>query len=1432
MGINVESFFKKCGFEGRNFSLVNKGEIKKIEVSKDRLNLKLLVNFNNLVDLADLQNCEKFLMKELNLKQVEICCMFDLPFFSFEAANFVLQKTKVLMPLIGEMLEGGEISVTGDDLNISLEKNITYSLKKLNAANKIKSLIKQFFGFDFNVNFIIKEYGKIDNKKIEQADKQIIEKQSVVKKNFETQNPKKSIHPQKKSFSNQTIIVKGKKINEKSILISEINQSISECVVCGQIFDYETFEFKNKTTQIKTFYITDFDDSIAFKIFCKSEENKKFDGLKIGVHVLVEGRVEFDKFKNEVVINAKNVNLIEKSIERTDFEENKRIELHMHSNMSAMDGVSGIEKLIKQAHSFGHEAVAITDHGVIQAFPEAIKIVDEIRRNGEKFKLIFGMEAYVVDDLAEVVFGNSNQSLDGNFVVFDTETTGLNFQNERLTEIGAVEISNFEIGEKFNTMINPQKNISPEIVKITGITNEMVKDAPFEHEALSKFLRFANGKILVAHNASFDVNFLMQTAKRCGIDLNITFVDTLILAKILYPDLKKFTLDKLANYLQLGNFNHHRACDDAFMLAKIFIKMLNNLKNNYGIDEIANVNSTLKGKIDFRRQKMFHQTILVKNSLGLKNLYRLVSYSHLKYFYRKPRILKSVLKQNRQGLLIGSACESGELFEAASSGVDFETLKQIASFLNYIEIQPIKNYEELISSGKVSSFENLQEIVKTLIKLGKELNIPVVATGNVHYLNQHDYIFRNIVKSTLKFNDFKNSKNLFFKTTTEMMEEFNFLDPTVVDEIVIKNPKKISNMIDYDIRPIPYGTYSPKIDESDENLKQIATARAKQTYGEKLPEIVEKRLDKELKAIIKHGFAVLYVIAQKLVEKSISDGYLVGSRGSVGSSFVAFLVGITEVNPLCAHYICENCKYSEFVKNDKVDSGFDLPEKICPNCKKNLKRDGQNIPFETFLGFHGDKAPDIDLNFSGEYQSRIHKYTEKLFGKDYVFKAGTISSIATKTAFGFVLKFVEENQLNVSKAHKRWLAKGCEGIKRTTGQHPGGMIVVPSTFEIFDFTPVQHPADDGLNNIVTTHFDFNSLHDTILKLDLLGHDVPTMYRMLENLTNKKIEQINMSDKKIISLFTSTEALGVDSSEIYSKTGTLSLPEMGTNFVRQMLIEAQPKCFSDLLQISGLSHGTNVWLGNAQELIKKKICSISEVIGTRDSIMNFLIAKGVKPELAFKIMEIVRKGKASELLTDEHLNELKKHNIADWFIESCMKIKYMFPKAHAAAYVIAAIRLGWFKIYEPLAYYCTYFTVRGGDFDSVTVVQGKAKVRQKIENLIAKNNERSFKENEILEILLVANEYLSRKFEFLPVDLYKSNASKYVIENGKIRLPFCSIKGLGQTAANSLQEAAKKNKFLSVEDLTYKTGISKTVIESLNNMGALSDLPKTSQISLF
>ena len=1093
--------------------------------------------------------------------------------------------------------------------------------------------------------------------------------------------------------------------------------------------------------------------------------------------------------------------------------------------MSQNDATIEPEDVIKIVKNWGQDAVAVTDHGNLQAFPQIMKAARKIGG----VKVLYGMEAYFVDDTARAIYANKTVDFQkDSFVVFDIETTGLSPQTCAITEIGAVRYKMGEVSETFSSFVNPKMPISEEITNLTGITNDMVKDAPGIENVLPDFLKFVNGDVLVAHNASFDISFIRSACEKCKIPFDPTFIDTVSMSRQINTDLKNHKLDTLAQYFDLGDFNHHRAFEDAHMLALIYKSMIDKMKSE-GIVNSDQLNHLMSRNADPKKLKSFHQIILVKNATGLKNLYKLVSASYLKYYHRTPRIPKTLLAEYREGLIIGSACEAGELYRAILEQRPKNDLKEIASFYDYLEVQPLGNNQFLIDNGTLKDIYALQDINKQIIALGEELGKPVVATCDAHFENPEDEIYRKILLTSQKFSDADRHIPLYMRTTEEMLKEFSYLPQKKAYEIVVTNTRKIADMVEDNILPIPDGNYPPSMEGTEEELTKLCYDRAHDWYGENLPELVSIRLDRELSSIIKHGFAVLYIIAQRLIKYSEDKGYLVGSRGSVGSSFVATMAGITEVNPLPPHYRCKKCRHCEFITDGSIGSGFDLPEKNCPSCNTPMHRDGHDIPFETFLGFNGDKSPDIDLNFSGDVQGECHKYTEVLFGADNVFRAGTIGTIAEKTAYGYVKKYEEEHSVVLNKAEEARLAKGCEGVKRTTGQHPGGIIVIPREFQVYDFTPVQHPADDPNSDIITTHFAFEYLHDTILKLDMLGHDVPTKYHMIEKFTGKNILDTPLSDPDVMGLFLSTEPLGVKPEDIGSDVGTFGLPEFGTKFVRQMLVEAKPKNFSDLLQISGLSHGTDVWLGNAADLIHDGTCTISDVIGTRDSIMTYLIYHGLDRSMSFKIMEDVRKGRG---LKPEYEQAMLAENIPEWYIESCKKIKYMFPKAHAAAYDISALRLGWYKVHMPLEFYAAFFSVAPGGFDAEIVSKGKHEVEKTIREIEEKGNDSKQKDAETLSTMQLVNEALARKIKFLPVNLEKSKATEFMPEDGAIRMPFSSLPGLGVNAALNLEKIMSEEDITSKEELRQKGGITKTVMEILERNGVLSHLRETDQLTFF
>ncbi len=1229
-------------------------------------------------------------------------------------------------------------------------------------------------------------------------------------------------------ISNKEYVVGGEFEITNIVPLRNVANGMHGICVLGTVFEITEKQIKRGSVTIINVGITDKDSSIYIKINVPTEKrNEELSYFKKGESYAIRGNIKTDEFDGELYVSYLDVYKIS-VLKRMDNAKEKRVELHLHTMMSQMDATIDPEKIVKLAKEWGHKAVAITDHGNVQGYPPVMLAAEKAG-----MKIIYGMEAYFVNDTSRAIFGGKTATFDDEFCVFDIETTGLSFLNDKITEIGAVIVKNGEIIDRYDTFVNPKMPIPQNIVELTGITDEMVSDAREIKDVLPEFFNFVGDRILVAHNASFDTGFIRRACEECEIEFNITYLDTVALSKYVNPELKRHKLDVIAEHYHLGEFNHHRACDDAEMLGNILMHMFEKLKSE-GVEDTEKMISVMSASADPLKLPSHHQIILVKNPTGLKNLYKLVSEGFLKYYKRHPRIPKTRLNELREGLIIGSACEAGELFQAILDNRSESEIEEIADFYDYLEIQPICNNMFLISEGKAGSVEDLKNFNRKIVALGEKLNKPVVATCDAHFLNKEDEICRKILLAGQKFKDADKDTGIYFRTTEEMLKEFEYLGEEKAYEVVVTNTNKIADMIDYDsIRPFPKGTFTPHMDGAEEDLQNMCWERAKNMYeynGE-IPKVVSERLDKELTSIIKNGFAVLYMIAQKLVYYSESLGYLVGSRGSVGSSFVATMAGISEVNPLQPHYRCPQCRYSEFITDGSVGSGFDLPDKNCPHCSTKMVQDGHDIPFETFLGFNGDKSPDIDLNFSGDVQGRVHKYTEDLFGEENVFRAGTIGAIAPKTAYGYIAKYMDEHQISVNKAEIQRLVELCTGVKRTTGQHPGGIVVVPKEYEIYDFCPVQHPADDVKSNIVTTHFTFEYLHDTLLKLDELGHDMPTKYKMIEQYTNTSVLDVPMNDPEVYQLFLSTKPLGSEDllKDLKCQVGTYGLPEFGTKFVQQMLVDAKPQNFSDLLQISGLSHGTDVWLGNAQDLIKDGICTISNVVGTRDSIMLYLIYNGLEKGIAFKIMEDVRKGKG---LTEAYEKTMRDNNIPDWYISSCKKIKYMFPKAHAAAYVISAIRLGWYKVHRPLEFYAAYLSVAPGGFESSMVENGKSGILNRIAEVEAKGNDATQKEKETVVALQIAYECLARGIEFLPVNLMKSDAFKFLPENGKIRLPFSSIAGIGENASIKIAEARDSNEIFSVEDFQQKTMLSKAVMETLEQNHVFDNLSRTNQISMF
>ncbi len=1462
----LRELFTKYNPSSDNMRILNMGTVTSTRVEKEMRIIEVHAYFPEIVNKPSLYDLEKELCRAYEVNHVRIIPQYDAVLFTESYFPQVIMETERLGAVSRGFFDGFTYSFDGTDIFVEVTSTDggIHILSEAKTAEVISDIIKSEFGLDYHVK--ISRNDKFAEAYAKMLREQEEELNAIREKNFSAARASAQPTPQAQAEEKQLVHVatlseeEGTFITESETVyavgncrfdvsepdfffgeafdinptpIRELTEPRGSVVILGQVVCLEDKVTRKGDKTIINLSLTDHDTSIMVKMITDNESagkvmsainKKKYKKVKGKTDVVfydtalaVKGRLKLDEFDNELAITPTDMAEVT-LLKREDKAEKKRVELHLHTNLSRMDSTIWPGDAIQTAQRFGMPAVAITDHGNVQAYPEAQEFM---KKTG--MKVLYGMEAYFVDDTARALYGSDNAAFDEEYIVFDTETTGLSVYTCALTEIGAVLVRGGEVVDEFCTYVDPGMPIPAKITELTGINDEMVKGAPSPVEAVKAFLDFCGGRILVAHNAGFDIGFIRAVCSEHKIPFENTYLDTVALSRYVNPELKKHKLDTLAAYYKLGEFNHHRASDDAKMLAEIFFCMVNKLSEE-GIHDFSSMANAMSSSGDPLKLRPNHMILLAKNMVGLKNLYKLVSKSYLNYLYKSPRIPKTVLNEYREGLIVGSACVYGELYSAILDNKPYNELMKIAGYYDYLEIQPDCNNMFLVREGRVESVEKLHDINRQIIKLGDKLGKPVVATCDAHFLEKSDEIYRKVILSVKNMGE--DESGLYFRTTDEMLAEFAYLGEELAYKVVVENTNLINDMIEK-IQPIPDGSFTPKMDGAEEDLQNMCWNRAHELYGDDLPEEVESRLSRELDSIIKNGFAVLYMIAQKLVSYSESQGYLVGSRGSVGSSFVASMAGISEVNPLQPHYRCPKCRYSRFISDGSVGSGFDLPPENCPTCGIDMERDGHDIPFETFLGFYGDKSPDIDLNFSGDVQGKVHKYTEDLFGKENVFRAGTLSTIAQKTAYGFVMKYLDSKGVKVSKAEINRLVFNCMCVKRTTGQHPGGIVVIPKEYDVYDFTPVEHPADDPNTDIITTHFAFSFLHDTILKLDELGHDIPTKYKMLERYTNTSVLDVPMSDPEVMELFASTKSLGIKSSDIDCPLGTYGIPEFGTRFVQQMVVEAKPKNFSDLLQISGLSHGTDVWLGNAQELIKSNTCTISDVIGTRDSIMVYLIYHGVEKGLAFKIMEDVRKGKG---LKPEYEDAMREQDIPEWYLDSCKKIKYMFPKAHAAAYVISAIRLGWYKVHKPLEFYAAYFSVAPGGFDAEIVMRGRGYVMEVMKDIEKKGVEATQKEKESLSALQLANECMARGIPFLPIDLYKSDSHAFLPENGRIRLPFSSLSGLGEAAAEKIIEERENGNFISKEDLLQRTGISKSVVEVLSANGVLDSLSETNQIT--
>ncbi len=1445
-------------------------DVKKIVASKSKHQIRIFIQSNHLLQRKDLRKLE-YQMKKQMFGEVMEDIIFEQNYdlsaqYTPEKLvdmyiDSILEELKEESILDYNMLKKQEFQFEENKWYIRCEENFMYQRREKELKRRLELMLKERFGFEIQIVFeyypveqkeeepliisrsIVMEHKTKEENQGSQAEYSLRETvmngsstgKAARMKAVENKTEKKQFDYKKKQayrkLPEDPDIIYGRNFDGETIPISEILDEIGEVVIHGKILSYEEREIRNEK-YIIIFNVTDFTDTISVKLFIKKEQLEEIQGaIKKGNFIKLKGMAVMDRYDHEISIGsvAGIKKMIDFTVTRKDEALKKRVELHAHTLMSDMDAVVDVKTLVKRAKAWGHPAIAITDHGVVQAFTDANHAIDK----EDDFKILYGVEAYFVDDLKDIVENSKGQSLDSPCVVFDIETTGFGPVNDQIIEIGAVKVINGKIVDKYSTFINPDIPIPYEIEQLTGITDQMVMEYPKIDVILPQFLEFCKDCVLVAHNASFDVGFINKKAQVQGIETDFTVVDTVSMARILLPQLNKFKLNIVAKALGISLENHHRAVDDAGATAEIFVKFIEMLKEKE-VDTLDALNKMSKmSKEMIKKMPTYHGIILAKNEVGRVNLYRLISYSHIDYYARRPRIPKSVLQEYREGLLVGSACEAGELYQAILRNQPKEEIARLVNFYDYLEIQPLGNNQFMIREDKydIKDEEDLKEINRKIVNLGEEYHKPVVATCDVHFLDPEDEIYRRVIMAGKGFSDADLQPPLYLRTTEEMLQEFAYLGKEKAEEIVITNTNKIADMIEK-ISPVRPDKCPPVIENSAEDLRKICYDKAHSMYGPDLPEPVEARLEKELKSIIGNGFAVMYIIAQKLVWKSNDDGYLVGSRGSVGSSFVATMSGITEVNPLPAHYYCSNCFYSDFdseeVKEFAGKSGCDMPDKDCPVCGKPLCKDGHEIPFETFLGFYGDKEPDIDLNFSGEYQAQAHDYTEVLFGKGHTFRAGTIGTLAEKTAYGYVWKYYEEHGIHKRRAEIERIASGCVGVRRTTGQHPGGIVVLPHGEEIYSFTPVQRPANDMTTTTITTHFDYHSIDHNLLKLDILGHDDPTMIRMLEDLTGIDAQTIRLDDEMVLSLFENLRALKLTPDDLGGcDLGSLGVPEFGTDFVMQMLRDTKPKTFSDLVRISGLSHGTDVWLNNAQYFIQNGDCTLSTAICTRDDIMTYLIHAGVENGLAFKIMESVRKGKGLQPHMEEAMTEA---GVPDWYIESCKRIKYMFPKAHAAAYVMMAFRIAYFKVYYPLAYYAAFFSIRASSFNYELMCLGRERLEYHMANYKRRSNELTKKEEDTMKDMRIVQEMYARGFEFVPIDIYTAKAHHFQIIDGKLMPSLSTIDGLGDKAADAVVEAVSQGKFLSRDDFKQRCKVSGTVVDLMADLGLLGDLPQSNQMS--